>query len=122
VILIDTSSWIEALRRTGSESVRTRVRVLVESGAAAWCGMVRLELWAGVGDERERQRLREFEEQIPELEINDAVWKKAFVLAGRCRKSGKTAPASDILIAACAQHHAVRMEAIDTHFDFLMKL
>lgn len=84
--------------------------------------MVRLELWAGVGGEQERKTLRDFENHIPDLGITDEVWEEARDLAGRCRKAGKTAPASDILIAACARHHRVEVETADAHFEFLMKL
>ncbi|MGI8435899.1 MAG: hypothetical protein ACR2NX_03205, partial [Chthoniobacterales bacterium] len=59
---------------------------------------------------------------IPALEINDEVWNEACELAGRCRKAGKTAPANDVLIAACARHHGVELERADAHFDFLLTL
>lgn len=120
--LIDTSSWVEALRRMGNEQTRARVRGLVENGQAAWCAMVRLELWAGVGSEQERKTLRDFENHIPDLGITDEVWEEACELAGRCRRTGKTTPTSDILIAACARHHGVEVETADAHFEFLMKL
>ena len=120
--LVDTSSWVNALRRRGQESIRDRVRHLVENGQAAWCPIVRLELCAGVGGEEERKTLREFENHIPELEITDGIWEEACDLASRCRKAGKSAPASDILIAACARHHRIRVDAADAHFDFLMTL
>jgi predicted nucleic acid-binding protein len=57
-----------------------------------------------------------------ELSITDAVWTEACALADRCRKAGKTAPAIDVLIAACARHHGVELEHADRHFDFLMTL
>ncbi len=120
--LIDTASWVEQLRATGNPVVRLRVEQLLGSGQAAWCAIVRLELWAGVGGDRERQILRTYENHIPELEITDEVWEEACELASRCRKAGKTAPASDLLIAACARHHRVPVETADSHFDFLMNL
>ncbi len=120
--LIETSSWIHALRRTGDDQIRRRVRGLVENGQAAWCAMVRLELWAGVGDEQERKVLANFRDHIPDLRIDAEVWEEACELAGRCRKAGKTAPSSDILIAACARHHEVQIETADAHFEFLMEL
>jgi predicted nucleic acid-binding protein len=120
--LIDTSAWIEQLRATGNPTVRARVESLLQSGHAAWCAAVRLELWAGVGNEKERATLRAYEQELPELSIDDQVWEEACDLAGRCRKAGKSAPASDILIAACARHHRVKVESADAHFEFLMKL
>ena len=46
--LIDTSSWIDALRRDGDPQIRARVVALMASGEAAWCDLVRLELWNGL--------------------------------------------------------------------------
>jgi hypothetical protein len=120
--LIDTSAWVEQLRALGDAAVRTRVELLLQTGQAAWCAAVRLELWAGVGNEKERTTLRAYEQELPEFPIDDQVWEEACNLAGRCRQAGKTAPASDILIAACARHHRVEVETADAHFEFLMQL
>lgn len=120
--LVDSSSWVHCLRRRGEPNVIDRVRRLVEHGDAAWCSAIRLELWNGVGDENDRRVLRDFEQTLPELPITDEVWAAACALASRCRKAGKTAPAIDVLIAACARHHGVELEHADNHFDFLMTL
>lgn len=122
MILVDTSCWVDALRIHGSPAVKTRLTHLVQNGGAAWCAPVRLELWAGVGDTHERKVLKEFEQFIPELDIPLEVWDLACELASRGRKLGKTFPASDLLIAACARHHRVEVESADAHFEVLMKL
>jgi predicted nucleic acid-binding protein len=98
------------------------VRVLLESGEAAWCPPVRLELWNGVGDEGDRRILRDFERTLPELPVTEDVWRAAFALADRCRRAGQTAPAIDVLIAACARHHRVDLDHADSHFEILMTL
>ncbi|MGC3992253.1 MAG: PIN domain-containing protein [Chthoniobacteraceae bacterium] len=120
--LVDTSVWVNALRHGGDELTRERLRGLIIGGQACWCSMVRLELWAGVGRDPERRVLREYEQVIPELPINDEVWQLACELACRCRQAGKRAPTSDLLIAACARYHKVEVEAADSHFEFLMVL
>jgi predicted nucleic acid-binding protein len=45
--LIDTSAWVEALRRNGDEDVRSRVGGLLKTGHAILCDIVILELWNG---------------------------------------------------------------------------
>lgn len=120
--LVDSSTWVHALRRAGDGATRERARLLVLSGQAAWCPIIRLELWAGVGTDPERQMLREMEQRIPELSINDEVWQAACELADRCRKAGKRVPPNDLLIVACARYHGVEVEAADAHFDFLKTL
>jgi len=64
VVLIDTSSWIEALRNTGRTDIRERVLKLMMDGRAAWCDMVSVELWNGVKGNYERQKLSELEKEI----------------------------------------------------------
>jgi predicted nucleic acid-binding protein len=117
LVLVDTSSWIHFLRPDGEAVVRTRVEAALESGAARWCPIVRLELWNGAGGERERSVLRDFERRIPELAITPEVWSGAYDLARLCRSAGVTVPATDLLIAACARHHGAALEQADGDFD-----
>ncbi|MFO7536338.1 MAG: PIN domain-containing protein [Kiritimatiellia bacterium] len=120
--LIDTSSWIESLRFDGDRAVGERVRALLLSGEAAWCPLVKVELWNGARGDHEKKVLREMEENLAELEIAPAVWAQACDLARKARSAGHTVPATDLLIAACARHHHVELEHTDTHFDMLEKL
>jgi predicted nucleic acid-binding protein len=117
MVLIDTSSWVHFLRTDGLSEVRARVETILRSGNASWCPLVRLELWNGAGGDRERKILREFERVVSELPITPEVWTEAYDLARRCRAAGVTAPASDLLITACARHHGVRLEHADADFD-----
>ena len=45
--LIDTSAWIEFLRREGDRQVKGRVASLIDLGEAAVCGPVEFELLVG---------------------------------------------------------------------------
>jgi len=119
--LVDTSSWIESLRPGGDQEVTGRVRALLAAGSAAWCPVVRLELWNGARGEHEKRVLREMERQLVELAIPPAVWAQAFDLARKSRAAGETVPPVDILIAACATHHGVGLEHCDAHFDVLKR-
>ena len=70
---MDSSSWINWLRRGGAPEVVERVRRLLEEGDAAWCPAIRLELWNGSGSEADRRILRDFERTLPQLGITDDV-------------------------------------------------
>jgi predicted nucleic acid-binding protein len=118
--IIDTSLWVHQLRRQGDAEKRRRVEELLLSGEAAWCAPIRLELWRGIGTDKEARVLREYEQVLPEYAISDEIWDQACDLAHSCRRQGKTAPFADILIAACARHHKVEVAHDDAHFDFLM--
>ncbi len=117
--LVDTSSWIEQLRRGGDAAVRGRVEELLSTGEAAWCPVVRLELWNGARGETERRVLREMDSGLPSLEIGPAVWELSVRMAFAAREHGITVPSTDLLVAACARHHNVVIEHSDTHFDLI---
>lgn len=122
MVLVDSSSWIHLFRPDGDKTVRSRVEQALQAGVACWCPMVKLELWNGAAGDREKKVLRDLERLLPELAINDDVWKSSFDLAKRARTKGITVPASDLLIAACAQAHGARLESSDSDFELLAKL
>jgi predicted nucleic acid-binding protein len=120
--LVDTSAWIEQLRRGGDPTVRERLEALLVTGEAAWCPIVRLELWNGARGDHEGTVLREMEKELPCLEISPPVWDRAAKLAHLARERGVTVPGTDLLVAACAQHHGVNIEHHDKHFDLIAGL
>ncbi len=121
-VLVDSSLWVHQLRKSGNPAKRQRVNALLESGEAAWCPPVRLELWRGVTNDAERKTLRRYETLLPDYEITAAVWDRAIRLADRGRASGVTVPLADLLVFACAKIHALGVAHDDQHFDELAKL
>jgi predicted nucleic acid-binding protein len=121
-VLVDSSLWVHQLRRGGNAAKRERVNALLDSGEAAWCPAVRLELWRGVTNDVERKTLRRYEALIPDYEISADVWERAIRLADRGRTSGVTVPLADLLIFACARTHGLDIAHDDAHFDDLAKL
>ena len=120
--LIDTSAWIEQLRRGGDASVRGQVETLLAAGDAAWCPLVRLELWNGARGNKERTALTEMDKTLPSLAIDAAVWDRAAALASGARERGITVPATDLLVASCARHHQVPLLHYDRHFELIEPL
>lgn len=119
--LVDTSAWVEYLR-SGQGDVAENVESLVLSDQAAWCDLVMLELWNGARGPEEKRKLAELSALIPCLETTAEVWTLAQRLAARCRDKGRTVPATDILVAACATFHDVELEHKDGHFDTILPL
>ncbi|MDD9988070.1 MAG: PIN domain-containing protein [Spirochaetaceae bacterium] len=128
MILVDTSSWIHFLRPQGDPEVRSRVDAALRAGQACWCPPVQLELWNGARGAQEHRVLRHFARTLPEVPIDEGVWQAAYDLARRARARGVseanltqrvTAPAADVLIAACARRHGASLEYADSDFDLL---
>jgi predicted nucleic acid-binding protein len=121
-VLVDSSMWVHQLRRSGDPARRGRVNALLEAGEAAWCPVVRLELWRGVTSDAERKTLRRYEALLPAYDITAETWELAIRLADRGRASGVTAPLADLLIFACAELNDLEIAHDDEHFDALAKL
>ena len=107
------------LRRNGDPAVRSRVEIALRSGQACWCPLVQLELWNGARGKQEHHALREFSRVLPELRIDDEVWRIAHDLARRARAQGVTVPATDVIMAACARRYGVALETTDSDFRLL---
>jgi predicted nucleic acid-binding protein len=121
MVLVDTSAWIHWLRPDGDIATGDAVDAALESGEAAWCAMVRLELWNGAGDAAQQKTLRQLQSTLPDLEVSSAVWEESMAVARRARNKGVTAPATDVLILACARHHGAELLHADSDFDLLRK-
>jgi predicted nucleic acid-binding protein len=119
--LVDASSWIEFLR--GRDSLPgQRVKALLVDGSAVWCDMTLVELWNGARGQMEKSTLEELEGELRLCPVNEEVWTRARKLARACRENGVTAPSADIVIAACAIEHNLKLEHNDSHFEKILPL
>ena len=110
------------MRTTGRLDVRQRVGALILNGMAAWCDMIAVELWNGAHGAYEKLKLEELERDILCLPTTQDVWKKARVLAKKCRGKGLTVPSADLVIASCALFHETEIDHCDAHFDMIISL
>jgi len=123
VILADSSAWIEYLRGTGSET-NVRVRAHHETvGELALTEIVALELYAGVRNPAEEQRVRRIVQGVPLLPTNGIEdHEYAASLFRACRRQGETVrKLVDCLIAAVAIRNDVPVLHHDADFDVLAR-
>lgn len=120
--LVDTSAWIETLRRNGDSAVRARISALTADDAVVLCDQVRLELWNGARSATDHRLLSNLEQQLEIVPTSPAVWTLACAYARSARERGLTLPAADLLIAACARHHGLELIHHGAHFDQLAKI
>ena len=118
MVLVDSSVWIEALRRDGRLDVKLALENLLDAYEAAWCGPVKLEVLGGARPQ-ERKALEEQFSCIPYFPMTDLAWDSAKNLAWRLRDKGCTAPWNDILIAALSVQADCRIYAVDKHFQLM---
>lgn len=115
IVLIDTSVWVQTLRRDPPPALAEAVRRTILDRRAATTGMVMLELLGGVRTERDYRELSEELRALYYLPVEEA-WPGAWQLSFRLRRQGITVPSADVLIAAVAVAHRCTLFHSDKHF------
>lgn len=118
MVLIDSSAWIEAIRRSGSLEVKVAVEGLLEAYEATLCPPVCLEVLGGARP-LERAPLQAYFDVLPHLSMPPNIWSNAIKLSWRLRDDGMTVPWNDLLIATIAIQNGCRVYAADKHFEVM---
>jgi len=118
MVLIDSSAWIEFIRPGGSPVAKARVRQLLETGLAATCGVVSVEVLRGARHRRDFEALSEAFAALPQLPLDEAVIARAAAWGFDLDKKGTALPTTDLLIAAAAFEKAVLLHA-DRDFELI---
>ena len=116
--LIDTSAWIEFLRRTGDSVVKERVASYLEAGEAAVCGPIEFELLSGARP-TETSDIHTALSFCRVLEFTQACWRRAAGVERELRINGVTVPRDDIFVATAALEHVMPIYCFDAHFDLM---
>ncbi len=115
MVIVDSSVWIEAARRTGDLMCKAALRGLLEEYEAATCSPILLEVLGGARKE-EREALREEFGVIPHIQVGPKDWDAAIENAWKLREKGHTLPWNDVLIGTVAVRRNLRAYANDKHF------
>jgi len=118
MVLVDSSIWIESLRRDGDVLVKLALNALMEESEATICSMVKLEVLGGARLQ-ERKNLSADFELIPYIPVTEKDWSAAVLLSWKLREKGHVVKWNDILIATMAHRRDIRVFARDKHFDIM---
>jgi len=118
MILIDTSGWIDFLRRKGDPVIKSRIAAYIELGEAAYCAPVEFELLVGAkaGEMADVKTALSFSTLLP---FPHACWQRAARMEKQLRSKGVTVPRDDIFVGAAALHHRVALLSHDPHFSLM---
>ena len=119
LVLIDTSVWILALRKSPSPLVKDQVEHLLAENRVAIAPMIRLELLGGTKSLSEFNRLKSRLDALHQIPTNEANWELATQLAFKLRQQGKVIPYADILIGSAAILAGCLLLHADRHFDLM---
>lgn len=116
--LIDTSAWIEFLRKSGDMPTKQRVDQYVTLGEAAYTCPVYLELIAGAR-KHETPLVQEGLSLCHRFLFEPQFWDSAAGLYRKLRSGGITVPWLDVLIAVVAIEQRLPLLCRDRHFDLI---
>jgi len=127
-VLIDTSVWSLALRRTARQLSPAESRLvdewsaLIHEGRARLIGIVRQEILSGIRDERDFVQVRERLAAFDDIEIETRDHEDAARFFNRCRTRGVTGTPVDLLICAVAARHGLPVFTTDQDFSRYRRL
>jgi predicted nucleic acid-binding protein len=118
MVLVDSSVWIESMRRQGDLLSKVALRALLEEYEAATCGPVLLEVLGGARKENRKEMQEDFK-VIPHIQAGPKDWAAAIENAWKLRGHGHSLPWNDVLIGTIALRRQLRAYANDRHFGIM---
>jgi predicted nucleic acid-binding protein len=121
-VLVDTSVWSLAFRRTATHlSAKERLFVvelgeLIKEGRARIIGLVRQEFLSGIRTTGQYERLRTAMREFPDEIVNTYDHEAAARAANECRARGVAVSVTDILICEIALSRGFAILTVDPDF------
>jgi predicted nucleic acid-binding protein len=114
--LIDSSAWVEFLRKRGDPAVKQAVARIMQANLAAFTCPVWFELLSGARPEEEDDLTQAlaFSRHVP-FERED--WPAAALLERRMRAQGVTIPRNDLFVVTVAIRTGLTVICRDQHFE-----
>ena len=123
MVLVDTSVWSLALRRSGKglgpeqEQLRRELGELIREGRVRLIGSIRQEILSGIREEAQFRTLRMRLRAFPDEPLTTADYEGAAEADNECRHSGISGSAVDFLICAVAMRRTWAIFTTDRDFD-----
>ena len=121
LVIIDTSIWILALRKSPLPPVKDEVEHLLVETRVAIVPMIRLELLGGTKSPDEFDRLKSRLDALHQIPTDEITWERAARFSFELRQQGKVIPYTDLLIGSAAILANALLLHADRHFDLMTK-
>ena len=118
LVLVDTSAWIEYLKKT-SHPITKEIESALLLNVAAACQLVLAELIQGVRSEKETELILDLASVVKILNESGSTWQQAGFLANKLRKQGKTISLIDCYLAVLAKESKAVILTLDKHFAII---
>lgn len=118
-VLVDTSVWSLALRRTPPRETSTvgELASLVTEGRVIMVGPIRQEILSGIRDPAQFRRLRDILAAFPDESLTHADYESAAACFNRCRARGIQGSNTDFLLCAVSLRLRIPVFTMDLDFE-----
>lgn len=115
-VIVDTSIWLQVLRRSYAYEERREVAALIEDLRIVMIGPIRQELLSGIQSGQQFEELERCLRSFPDLVITGTDHVQAAVFYNECRAAGIQGSHIDFLICAVAYRHELEIYTSDLDF------
>jgi predicted nucleic acid-binding protein len=128
MIVVDTSVWSLALRRTlpalsvSEAAAMKSLHNLIDEGRVQLLGSVRQELLAGLREETQSVRLRDYLRDFTDTPVERQDYEYAAQVSNQCRRAGISGSPVDMLICAVAIRRNWQILTLDQDFSHYQRV
>ena len=116
MVIVDSSVWIQYLRRPASPD-GGELEALLKRGEVILTGVVLAELLQGMRSARQLETLGSLLAELPYVEATKDTWIAAASFMRALREGGRSPQLPDMLIAAQAVAHRLTVYSLDADFS-----
>ncbi len=124
-VLVDTSVWSLALRKSQKDEEDTRIvkelQELISESRVVMIGPVRQELLSGISDAAKFRRLRQKLRAFDDADLNSGDYETAAEFSNTCRRNGIQGSHTDFLICSFSINNNCPIFTLDKDFDLYRK-
>lgn len=118
--LIDTTIWVKYLRGI-DKTLKDKIGSLILGEAIYTSEIIIMEILRGAKSKKEYMSLYEDFIALKRIELDEAVWEKAWMLAYNLRKKGMNIPLTDVVISTLAIHSGCTLLHSDRHYKMISR-
>ena len=124
MVIVDTSVWLLALRRstTIASAETIELKKLIQNQSVVMLGCIRQELLSGMREIAWYEHLRERLSAFPNQILNENCYELAAKMFNECRAKGVQGSNTDFLICAAAQLNQLAIYTTDQDFKHYQKI
>lgn len=122
IYLVDTSTWIEGLRKGGNPEAQHWLKTVLSQEAVVIIPPVKTELLSGSLSEKQFNKFKGELEALTLLNRDDEAWEKAAELNFRLRRQGVNIPVIDVLIASWSLLYNCILVHHDRHYEMIKNI